>query len=38
VAAFLAKNPGFRRIRPDFEASPAAQGMDGFYAAFLTRN
>ena len=38
VAAFLAKNPGFRRRGPDFEASPAGGGMDGFYAAFLTRN
>ncbi len=38
VAGFLARNPGFRRVRPDFQASPAASGMDGFYAAFLTRN
>lgn len=38
VAAFLAKNPAFRRAKADFQASPAADGMDGFYAAFLTRN
>jgi 16S rRNA (cytosine967-C5)-methyltransferase len=37
VAAFLAKNPAFRRAKPDFLASPAASGMDGFYAAFLAR-
>jgi len=37
VAAFLAKNPGFQRAKPDFLASPAASGMDGFYAAFLAR-
>ena len=38
VEAFLARNPGFRRSRPDFLASPLATGMDGFFAAFLTRN
>jgi 16S rRNA (cytosine967-C5)-methyltransferase len=38
ITAFLAKNPAFRREEPDFQASPAAFGMDGFYAAFLTRN
>jgi 16S rRNA (cytosine967-C5)-methyltransferase len=38
IAAFLARNPGFQRAGPDFQASPAATGMDGFYAAFLTRN
>jgi 16S rRNA (cytosine967-C5)-methyltransferase len=38
VAGFLARNPVFRRTKPDFQASPAADGMDGFYAAFLTRN
>ncbi len=37
VAAFLAKNPAFQRAKPDFQASPAASDMDGFYAAFLTR-
>lgn len=37
LTAFLAKNPGFRRAKPDFQASPAASGMDGFYAAFLAR-
>ena len=38
VEAFLARNPAFQRVRPDFQASPAASGTDGFYAAFLTRN
>lgn len=38
VAAFLARNPTFQRAKPDFQASPAASGMDGFYAAFLTCN
>jgi 16S rRNA (cytosine967-C5)-methyltransferase len=37
IAGFLARNPGFRRAKPDFQASPSATGMDGFYAAFLTR-
>jgi len=37
MAVFLAKNPGFQRTKPDFQASPAASNMDGFYAAFLTR-
>ena len=37
IAAFLAKNPGFRRQQPDFQASPASTGSDGFYAAFLSR-
>jgi 16S rRNA (cytosine967-C5)-methyltransferase len=35
VAAFLAENPQFRRLGPDFRASPAATGTDGFYAAIL---
>jgi 16S rRNA (cytosine967-C5)-methyltransferase len=37
IEAFLVKNPGFARAEPDFLASPLATGMDGFYAAFLTR-
>ena len=37
VEAFLAKNPAFHRAQPDFQASPASTGTDGFYAAFLTR-
>ena len=37
VEAFLAKNPEFRRLQPDFQGSPAATGTDGFYAAFLGR-
>jgi 16S rRNA (cytosine967-C5)-methyltransferase len=37
IMNFLAKNPAFRRREPDFQASPAATGTDGFYAAFLTR-
>ena len=35
VAAFLAENPRFSRLAPDFKASPAATGTDGFYAAIL---
>ena len=38
VEGFLVKNPQFRRLQPDFQASPAATGTDGFYAAFLGRN
>jgi 16S rRNA (cytosine967-C5)-methyltransferase len=38
VEAFLVKNPQFRRLQPDFQASPAATGTDGFFAAFLGRN
>jgi 16S rRNA (cytosine967-C5)-methyltransferase len=38
VEAFLAKNPEFRRLQPDFQASPALTGSDGFFAAFLGRN
>ena len=37
VEAFLAQNPDFRRMQPDFQASPAATASDGFYAAFLGR-
>ena len=37
VEAFLAQNPGFRRVQPDFQASPAATANDGFYTAFLSR-
>jgi 16S rRNA (cytosine967-C5)-methyltransferase len=37
VEAFLAKNPDFCRLQPDFQASPAGTGTDGFYAAFLGR-
>jgi 16S rRNA (cytosine967-C5)-methyltransferase len=36
TATFIAKNPGFRRIKPDFLASPAVSSSDGFYAAYLT--
>ena len=35
VAAFLAANPRFSRLAPDFKASPAGTGTDGFYAAIL---
>jgi 16S rRNA (cytosine967-C5)-methyltransferase len=35
VEGLLAQNPGFRRLQPDFLASPAGTGTDGFYAAFL---
>src|SRR5581483_6227736 len=35
VAAFLAENPQFLRVAPDFRASPASTGTDGFYAAIL---
>jgi 16S rRNA (cytosine967-C5)-methyltransferase len=38
VEAFLVKNPQFRRLQPDFQASPASTGTDGFFAAFLGRN
>ena len=38
VDAFLVKNPEFRRLQPDFQASPASTGSDGFFAAFLGRN
>ena len=37
VEAFLVKNPQFRRLQPDFQASPRSTGTDGFYAAFLGR-
>ena len=37
VEGFLAKNPDFLRLQPDFQASPASTGTDGFYAAFLGR-
>ncbi len=37
VEAFLAKNRDFRRLEADFQASPAATGTDGFFAAFLGR-
>ena len=37
VAAFLGQNPGFVRLAPDFRASPAGTGTDGFYAALLGR-
>jgi 16S rRNA (cytosine967-C5)-methyltransferase len=35
VAHFLAVNPQFRRLAPDFRASPVRTGTDGFYAAIL---
>jgi 16S rRNA (cytosine967-C5)-methyltransferase len=35
VEAFLVKNPGFRRLQPDFQGSPALTATDGFFAAFL---
>jgi len=35
VEAFLAAHPAFRRMQPDFHASPATTASDGFYAAFL---
>jgi 16S rRNA (cytosine967-C5)-methyltransferase len=35
VEAFLVKNPKFRRLQPDFQASPVSTGTDGFFAAFL---
>jgi 16S rRNA (cytosine967-C5)-methyltransferase len=38
VDAFLSANPAFARARPDFHASPASTGSDGFYTAILTRN
>lgn len=37
VDAFLSTHPEFRRLQPDFHASPAATGSDGFYAAVLGR-
>jgi 16S rRNA (cytosine967-C5)-methyltransferase len=37
VGAFLAAHPAFARIGPDFHASPATTGTDGFYAARLHR-
>jgi 16S rRNA (cytosine967-C5)-methyltransferase len=37
VEAFLAAHPDFSRIAPDFHASPAATGTDGFYVARLNR-
>ena len=37
VEAFLAAYPDFSRIAPDFQASPAATGTDGFYVARLNR-
>ncbi len=38
VAAFLARNPAFRRRDPvDFRASPAKTGTDGFFASVLER-
>ncbi len=33
--AFLAANPAFVRRKPDFHASPASTGSDGFYAAVM---
>lgn len=38
VEIFLAAHPMFRRVQPDFHASPATTASDGFYAAFLTRD
>lgn len=35
IQAFLAANPAFGRVGPDFHASPASGGGDGFYAAVL---
>ncbi|MEO8896498.1 MAG: DUF899 family protein, partial [Rhizomicrobium sp.] len=37
VETFLSAHPAFRRVQPDFHASPASTASDGFYAAFLTR-
>jgi len=37
VEAFLQAHPDFSRIAPDFHASPAATGTDGFYVARLNR-
>ncbi len=37
VEAFLKVNPGFFRASPDFHASPASSGSDGFYVARLNR-
>jgi 16S rRNA (cytosine967-C5)-methyltransferase len=33
AALFVANYPGFRRLPPDFKASPHSTGTDGFYAA-----
>jgi len=37
IGAFLAAHPAFARIGPDFHASPATTGTDGFYTAILNR-
>jgi 16S rRNA (cytosine967-C5)-methyltransferase len=37
VGAFLAAHPAFARIGPDFHATPATTGTDGFYTAILNR-
>ena len=37
IEAFLATSSGYARDRPDFHASPAATGSDGFYVASLIR-
>jgi 16S rRNA (cytosine967-C5)-methyltransferase len=37
VAGFVAKNPDFRHSGPDFQASPARTGTDGFYAAQILK-
>lgn len=37
VETFLGQNPDFGRLAPDFHASPARTGTDGFYAAVLGR-
>jgi len=37
IEAFLRAHPDFSRIAPDFHASPAATGTDGFYVARLNR-
>lgn len=36
VDSFLARNPNFARTGPDFHASPAQTGSDGFYLALLS--
>lgn len=38
VETFLSAHPMFRRVAPDFHASPASTASDGFYAAFLVRD
>lgn len=37
VEGFLARHPDFARARPDFHASPARTGSDGFYMALLAQ-